>query len=1356
MSEGYFLGLDMGTGSLGWAVTDLQYEILRKHGKALWGVRLFENANTAEQRRTFRTARRRLDRRGWRIQVLQEIFSEEIMKVDPGFYLRMKESKYYPEDKRDMSGKCPELPYTLFVDKDYTDKDYHRKEQFPTIYHLRKMLMETQGTPDIRLVYLAFHHMMKHRGHFLLQGDIDRVKEFKSAFEQFLKHIRDEELDFNLAVGEEEIQLVEETLKSKELSKSMKKAKMIRGLGANTVCEKAVLNLLSGGTVKLSDIFKDSSLDTLEKPKISFSDRGYEENIGTIEMDLGERYIIIESAKAVYDWSVLVDILGDSSSISEAKVKIYKKHEQDLKALKCIAKMYFTKEEYQDIFVRTDESLNNYCAYIGMTKKNGKKVDLQSQQCSKEEFYYFLKKNVIKNLEKIGTEETDNLADVLQKQIEKGDFLPKQVTKDNSVIPYQIHKYELEKIIENLRERIPLLKENAEKIRQLFEFRIPYYVGPVNTVNSQFAWAERKSDEKIYPWNFEKIIDVEASAEKFIRHMTNKCTYLFGEDVLPKDSILYSKYMVLNELNNLRLNGEKISVELKQNIYEGLFCKTRKVTQRKLRDYLRREGIIGATEEISGIDGDFKGSLKAYHDFKEKLTGVQLSVKEKEEIILNIALFGEDKKLLTKRIKRLFPELAPGQLKSVCSLSYKGWGRLSKKFLEQIIIPAPESGETWNIITALWETNDNLMQLLSKDYAFIEKVNDHNIGRNQGGLSYKAVDGLYVSPSVKRQIWQTLQIVKEIQKIMGEKPKRVFIEMAREKQESKRTESRKKQLLDLYKVCKNEERNWIEELGGYKDNQLRSDKLYLYYTQKGRCMYSEEEISLGDLLGGNTKYDIDHIYPQSKTMDDSLNNRVLVKRELNKAKSDNYPIAPEVREKRSAFWGMLLAGGFISKEKYNRLMRKEELQTSELAGFIERQIVETRQSTKAVAEILRQALPGTEIVYVKAKTVSHFRQGFDLVKVREMNDLHHAKDAYLNIVVGNSYFVKFTKDAAWYIRENPGRTYNLEKMFTSNYDIARNGEVAWKAGSGGTISVVKKYMGKNNILVTRKAYEAKGELFDQQLKKKGKGQVAIKGSDARLSDIGKYGGYNKAKGAYFILVKSKDKKGREIRSIEFIPLYLKDRIEQSEEEVLKYLIHDRGLADPQVLLWKIKKDTLFNVDGFKMWLSARTGERLEFKGANQLILSTTDMKILKRVLKFVQRKRENKEEVLSLRDGVDEEDLLTLYDAFLGKIKNALYGKQLSVEEKTLTDKRSVFIELSKEEKCQILSEILHIFQCQSSTADLKIIGGSGSAGLLRMNKNITECCNISIINQSPTGVYEQEIDLLRVGSCGRTASDRV
>ena len=1342
MEKEYFLGLDMGTGSLGWAVTNSQYEILRAHGKSLWGVRLFESANTAEERRMFRTSRRRLDRRSWRIQILQELLAEEITKVDPGFYLRMKESKYYPEDKRDSNGKCPELPYALFVDKNFTDKDYHT--QFPTIYHLRKYLMETKETPDIRLVYLAIHHMMKHRGHFLLSGDISQIKEFKGTFMQMVQNLKAEELDWGIEPDEEELKSIEKILKNRELTKTAKTTTLIKQLKAKNVCEKAVLTLISGGTVKLSDIFGDAELNESERPKIAFSDGGYDEYIGSVEATLGEKYYIIESAKAVYDWSVLVEILGDSSSISEAKVKTYEKHKQDLKYLKTIVREHLSPEVYKKVFIETSDKLDNYCAYIGMTKHNGKKVDLQSKQCNKDAFYDFLKKIVIKNIA------DSTVKEYLEKEIEQGSFLPKQVNKENGVIPYQVHLYELKKILKNLEYRMPFIKENQEKIIQLFEFRIPYYIGPLNYTDGKeekFTWAVRGSKEKIYPWNFEEIIDAEASAEKFIRRMTNKCTYLMGEDVLPKDSLLYSKFMVLNELNNLRLNGERISVELKQKIYEEVFCRYRKVTLKKLKKYLKCRGIADENVDISGIDGDFKAQLTSYHDFKEKLTGVSLSQKAKEEIILNIVLFGEDKKLLKKRLKKRFPELTEGQLKGIGTLSYKGWGRLSDTFLEKITVPAPGTGEIWNIITALWETNDNLMQLLSRNYDFAKETEIFNAGKKAVELSYKTVEELYVSPAVKRQIWQTIKVVKEIKKVMKADPQRVFVEMAREKQESKRTESRKKQLLDLYKACKKEEPEWSNELCGQleksQDHQLRSDKLYLYYTQKGRCMYSGEKIELDDLWD-NQKYDIDHIYPQSKTMDDSLDNRVLVKKQLNSEKTDIYPLKKEIRAKMKPFWKSLFNHGFISKRKYERLIRSTELGADELAGFIERQLVETRQSTKAVAEILQLAFPHTEIVYVKAGNVSRFRHDFDLIKVREMNDLHHAKDAYLNVVVGNSYYVKFTRNAAWYVKENPGRSYNLKTMFTSkDKDIIRNGEVAWKAGSNGTITTVKKFMEKNNILVTRKAYEVKGGLFDQQIMKKGKGQVPIKGNDERLGNIEKYGGYNKATGAYFMLVKSKDKKGNEIRTFEYIPLYMKNQIEKDEKTALTYLTDVKMLKEPEILIRKIKTDTLFDVEGFKMWLSGRTGGQLIFKGANQLILSSQDAVILRKIIKYVNRKKENKEVVLNPRDELTEEMLIRLYDTFVDKIQNTIYGIRLMLQAQTLRAKRDNFIGLSSEDKCIVLNEILHMFQCQSAASNLKMIGGPGSAGILVMNSNITKCTKISIINQSITGIFEKEIDLL-------------
>lgn len=54
----YMLGLKVGNTSVGFAAVDRNYQIVRKHGKAIWGVRLFDEAQTAEKRGVARMARR--------------------------------------------------------------------------------------------------------------------------------------------------------------------------------------------------------------------------------------------------------------------------------------------------------------------------------------------------------------------------------------------------------------------------------------------------------------------------------------------------------------------------------------------------------------------------------------------------------------------------------------------------------------------------------------------------------------------------------------------------------------------------------------------------------------------------------------------------------------------------------------------------------------------------------------------------------------------------------------------------------------------------------------------------------------------------------------------------------------------------------------------------------------------------------------------------------------------------------------------------------------------------------------------------------------------------------------------------
>lgn len=1355
----YYLGLDIGTDSIGWAVTDLDYVVPKLNGKSLWGVRLFDAAETAQARRTFRSTRRRYKRRKKRIKLLQEIFAEEICKVDPGFYHRMQESNLYPEDKESNQ------PYALFSDSEFTDRDYHRK--YPTIHHLISAIIERPNEKfDIRLIYLAVHHIIKYRGHFLFEGqDIRTVPSFDEVFRQFVL-LAESEVDWQIQCDPV---AVENILRDKDKKVRARQTALNRVLGADTKQKKAIVSLLAGGTARLSDVFPGEVSEDVECNSISFAKGTFEDNRSQIEDILNDKMVLVDMLKAIYDWALLEDLLSkadaDKRYLASAKVNIYEEHRRDLSDLKYVIRTYYGQDDYNKVF-RDSNVKDNYCAYVGLNKMGNRKRVVQSRP-TQDDFCRFLRSIVDEPKEgepRFNAYKEDKAYQRVVKKIQDGTLLPKQVEYRNSIIPYQLRHYELERILENASRHYPFLNEKdsrgltpVDKIKMLHTFRIPYYVGPINDAHRNtekdydVCWVVKKSPTPpgpVTPWNFEEMIDLEKTAEAFIRTRTNKCTYLIGEDVLPKASLLYSKYMVLNELNNLRINGEPISVDLKQKIYNNLFKRYKTVTGKRLRDYLLAEGEIERTDLISGIDTDFRSSLSSYLDFK-RVFGESIDEPQVqdmvEDLILWILLYGEDKGLLRNKISQEYGgQLSEEQMRTILGLKYAQWGRLSKTFLTELCCTV-DGNEPQSILSAMWNTNNNLMELLSTRFGYSKKIDEFNGGKQViEKLSYEVVDDLYVSPPVKRMLWQTLTIVDEIKKIMGREPKKVFIEMTRGKEDRPiRKESRKDALMALYQTCRDEERDLYNEICERAEADFRSDRLYLYFTQLGRCMYTGERIRLNDLY--SRTYDIDHIFPRSRVKDDSIENRVLVTAEANRAKGDNYPLSPSIQAKQRGFWKTLRDKNLIGALKYERLTRTTPFDDKELGDFIARQIVETGQATKATADVLKRLLPNTEIVYVKARNVSDFRQKFGIVKVREANDYHHAHDAYLNIVVGNVYHTKFTSDPWNFIKQRAdNRSYNMYKLFENN---VKRGEIcAWIADGNKSITQVKKSLSNNNIQFTRYAYSKKGQLFDQNPLRKGKGQFPIK-QNSKRSDISKYGGYGSVSGSYFMLVEHR--KGRKrVRSLEHVPVYLVNQITDKNEHDLisRYCKEILGLIEFEVLVPKVKVDSLIKVDGFFMHLRGRTGDSLIVRGANQLLIDDRYMRYLKKIVNFNNRKRENRKATVSEFDGITLEENLELYDLFIDKHENALYRHRPNPQIELLKDGRNAFAILSLEDQCYVIGQVLRLFWCGYPTAgDLSLIGGRPNSGKITISKNISNYSEFKLIHQSPTGVFAQEVDLLRI-----------
>lgn len=739
--------------------------------------------------------------------------------------------------------------------------------------------------------------------------------------------------------------------------------------------------------------------------------------------------------------------------------------------------------------------------------------------------------------------------------------------------------------------------------------------------------------------------------------------------------------------------------------------------------------------------------------------------------------------MLKKRLHREFSYLTPEQLTSLTRLSYDGWGRLSRELLVNLL-PAEgdscevlvdhTSGEVLNIISAMRQTSYNLMELLGSRFGYGQAIEERNRKEEgQGRITYKDVEDLYISPAVRRPLWQALKIVREIVKITGKEPSKIFIEMARENGEKgRRTISRKARLQALYKKCRDDTRDWAKELEGKSEEDFRSDRLYLYYTQMGRSMYTGKPIDINRLFDRNV-YDIDHIYPQSLTGDDSLDNRVLVEKTVNAKKGDTYPLSSaldgcyisgqqiriqDIQKEMRPFWHMLLEKELISKEKYNRLSRTIPLSDAEKAAFIGRQLVETRQSTKACAELLSKAYPQTRIVYTKAGNASRFRQYGGFIKVRDMNDYHHAKDAYLNIVVGNVFDTRFTANPLHFLKGNhPVYSLNTEALY--GHKVSRNGVDAWIPaekdekgqvidGHEGTMGTVRKWMRKNNILFTRMPLEGKGGLFDQNIMKKGNGQVPLKG-DSPISDIEKYGGYNKASIAYMMLVQAEEK-GKPVYLLESIPNYVKNKLTSDKERqeycVRTWTAQGNKYRHPQILIPKVRIQSLFEIDGFKAHISGKTDDRFVMRNAQELCMDNALAGVLKNILKFIHRKTVQKDAVITEYDGVSDDNTLALYDFFVDKLSSSIYGKKFATQADFLRQSKDKFMNLPLEERCEVLGSILHLFQCNAVLSDFHLLGGSRQAGRIYLNKKIKAQDHVYLIEQSVTGFFEKRILLAPFG----------
>ena len=1345
MKEVYNIGLDIGTSSVGYAMTDEKGRLLRFHKRPTYGSVLFEEAQTAKERRQKRSARRRLARRRKRIKLLQALVAPDVCAADPAFFLRMNESFLWAEDSK-YEKLYAKLPKALFVDGTVS------VETLPTIYHIRNELVKSTKQADIRYVYLAMHHIIKYRGHFLMEGQTlsDIGAEAPQKMQELLELLTDpESFVCGLAPAENAAKEICHAMENHSLRGMARKEQIQKLLYAGKKKEskeaaQALASLLLGykGSLKAL-IGYESQTDAPEKT-----------SLGAIEGETEETYLAgMTEAQAevfalmleLYRWQLFAEIRQNGQTISDTMVARYEKHGRDLEKLKAWVKAY-QPDKFYALF-RDDENAKGYAAYTDHLRKPKKFKKEKLQRCTQDEFYKVLKAMLTGNKDA----EAAAAQPMLEAIDEPNGFLPLQRINLNGQIPNQIQAEELAKILDAQGKYYPTLRENREKILSICTFRLPYYVGPLyQDKNSPFQkWIVRDKTQPAYPWNFFDVVNQTATAEGFIANLTNKCTYLPIEDVLPLHSLLYEEYLMLNELNRVRVKGNLIrDVQLKKRMMDELFAKNKSVSYKVFAKWLRQNSpYTDVTEnDISGTQepNKFTASLRTRYDLeKHGFTVNDQTMKQLETLVRWSTIF-EDRSILKELIQEQYPEVTDNQLRFLVQRRYTGWGRLSEKLLTGVL--GEYENQPATIMEVLRATNENFMQVLNNpQYHFQEKIAKERLmelGEPKEEIEYDEIRKLQVSPALKRGIWTAVRIVKELIEHQGCHPHAIYLENTREEtpdEKKQRTQSRLNQVEQMYKELAEDKTAekvpsecW-EVLKNCRDKNKLDDQQYLYLLQLGKSLYSGKPLDF-DQLSATTQ--IDHILPQCYIVDNSIENRALVLSGENQRKADNLLLADSIRDSQRPWWNYLRQKGFMGEKKFKNLTRSV-VSEEDKQKFIARQLVETGQMVQCVTELFKRYYPDVHVSGIKAGLPSELREQYGLYKIRELNDMHHAYDAFLAATMGNfverfmpwldsesSAAIRFRK--AQEAKKDDNNKVDLSSKhgmilakFSRDQEDADTGEIIHNAQQ--EICYLKAVWGYHDGHVVFLKRQKSGKITEASRYRAGHASAKLplkKGMSCQ-----RYGGFDSIKPAYIAAIsyqKGKQRAGALVN----VPIYLAEAIEKNPKVLVDYL--EKDYPGVQIIRPKILIRQKIEYEGNELTLGSCT----ETYNAKELFLPTFLHPILAKIY--------NASCVLT---DADENQLNTLIDVLLEKLSSQypIYSGAL----KALEAKKSEILSLSIADKGKFIAETMKITSAGKEYAKYSTsLPKLGIADKGRLNNKLPHPEKIILIDQSITGLREKRTKL--------------
>ncbi len=538
----------------------------------------------------------------------------------------------------------------------------------------------------------------------------------------------------------------------------------------------------------------------------------------------------------------------------------------------------------------------------------------------------------------------------------------------------------------------------CEKYIEIFLRKRKYYTGPGN--------AKSRTDYGKYTTKINKETGEYITEKNIFEKLIGKCSVYKNLERAAGATYTAQEFNLLNDLNNISVNGRKLSKEEK----EAVINETKTSNSFNIRKILKK----ATGEDIETLTGARldKNEKEDFHKFAQynlmrkefEKNGFDITALSRENLdkIGRVLTLNTEKEAILNGFKLeglSLPEEMADCL--VCLRKQKGsffskWQSFSLEIMLKLI-------------PGLYEQPKNQMELLS-DMGVFKTSKD--IFKNCNNIPASAILENIYNPVVSRSIRITVQVVNALLKKYGY-PEQIIVEMPRDKNE----EDMKKRIADGQKKNQKELDSIIKKIDSEYGIKITEQdffqhkklvlKLKLWNEQGGKCLYSGKKIDIHDLLYNPSIFEVDHIIPKSISFDDSRSNKVLVYSTENQKKGNTTPYI--YLKDLNGNWGykeyfsyvcQLRKNNLITKRKMENLLFTEDITKIEvLKGFINRNINDTRYASRVVLNTLQGYFKAkeapTKIKVVRGSFTHQFRNKLYLEKDRKETYAHHAVDAMI-------------------------------------------------------------------------------------------------------------------------------------------------------------------------------------------------------------------------------------------------------------------------------------------------------------------------------------------------------------------------